>query len=175
MNDRLYKFNWNFIGDVSLGRPNLGGTTEVEIYRLFQYTLRDVLEEAYGTTQADRLLFKAGMLAGKEFFTRYLAPCASINDFIAKAQNALLEKSIGILRIEQADTASMRFTLTVTEDLDCSGLPEMSHGVCTYDEGFLSGLFESFTGTPFRATEIDCWCTGDRVCRFEVVPAVQDT
>ena len=39
--------------------------------------------------------------------------------------------------------------MTVSEDLDCSGLPELGYGVCVYDEGFISGILESFTGRPF--------------------------
>jgi predicted hydrocarbon binding protein len=56
--------------------------------------------------------------------------------------------------------------LTVDEDLDCSGLPELSYEICTYDEGLIAGVLESFAGVPFNVKEIDCWCTGDRTCRF---------
>ena len=27
-------------------------------------------------------------------------------------------------------------------------------------------LLESYTGRPFAVKEVDCWCTGDRTCRF---------
>ena len=67
MENRLYAFDWKYIGDMELGRPNLGKTARLEIYRLFQYTLRDVLETEYGTEQSDRLLYKAGFLAGPHF------------------------------------------------------------------------------------------------------------
>jgi predicted hydrocarbon binding protein len=40
--------------------------------------------------------------------------------------------------------------------------------VCNYDEGFIAGIFYKFTGQEFTAKEIDCWCSGDRTCRFEV-------
>ena len=70
---------------------------------------------------------------------------------------------MNILRIEQADLGKMAFTLTLAEDLDCSGLPAGDETVCTYDEGFLSG----YTGKNFSTKEVDCWCSGDRVCRFE--------
>ena len=52
MENRLYAFDWKYIGDMELGRPNLGKTARLEIYRLFQYTLRDVLETEYGTGQS---------------------------------------------------------------------------------------------------------------------------
>ena len=97
MENRLYAFDWKYIGDMELGRPNLGKTARLEIYRLFQYTLRDVLETEYGTEQSDRLLYKAGFLAGTEFCKRYVGECASFSDFVAKVQAALEEMNVGIL------------------------------------------------------------------------------
>lgn len=49
--------------------------------------------------------------------------------------------------------------------------------ICTYDEGFISSLLESFTGMLFQVKEIDCWCTGDRTCRFtaKTVPPLRGT
>ena len=34
MENRLYAFDWKYIGDIELGRPNLGKTARLEIYRL---------------------------------------------------------------------------------------------------------------------------------------------
>ena len=42
---RKYEFKWELLGDIEKGRPNLGNTTRLEVYRLMQYTLRDVLEQ----------------------------------------------------------------------------------------------------------------------------------
>ena len=36
------KFNWSMIGNIGEGRPNLGNTMDVSVYRLMQFTLRDV-------------------------------------------------------------------------------------------------------------------------------------
>lgn len=171
MEKRRYAFDWKFIGDPKLGRPHLGHTARLEMYRLFQYTLRDVLEDEYGTERADRLLHRAGFLAGTEFARRYIGSCPTFGDFVAKTQEQLEIMGVGILHVEKADMDRLAFTLTVAEDLDCSGLPDLGHVVCTYDEGFISGLFQFFTGRPFEAKEVDCWCTGDRTCRFDVRPA----
>lgn len=170
MSERFYKFSWDFVGDVQEGRPNLGNTTRIEVYRLFQYTMRDVLEETYGTEASDRLLYRAGHLAGKSFCEQFIGKKDSLNDFFNSVQQALLDLNIGILRIESADAGKAQFLLTVAEDLDCSGLPDMEHAVCTYDEGFIAGIFAYHTGQEFEVKEIDCWCTGDRTCRFEVRP-----
>ena len=166
--DRKYKFNWELLGDLKIGRPNLGDSTKVEVYRLFQYAFRDVMEQELGTEKTDELFFKAGKLAGEEFFLHYLQEeSTDFNSFVKNLQDKLKEMGIGVLRIEKSAPESGEFTLTVSEDLDCSGLPELDYEICTYDEGFISGILEKFTGKAFSVKEIDCWCTGDRTCRFE--------
>jgi predicted hydrocarbon binding protein len=173
MAERNYQFTWDFIGDVQLGRPNMGNMTRIEVYRLFQYTLRDVLEAEYGTEVSDRILYRAGYLAGKNFCQQCVGHYDDLNTFIGKVQQALLDFKIGILRIENSDLDKAHFLLTVAEDLDCSGLPDMGHAVCTYDEGFIAGIFNAHTGKDFDVKEIDCWCTGDRTCRFEITPRTE--
>lgn len=37
-------------------------------------------------------------------------------------------------------------------------------------EGFISGLLSAPTGKQFSVKKVDCWCSGDRVCRFDVKP-----
>ena len=78
---------------------------------------------------------------------------------------------IGILRIEKSDLEHGSFILTVSEDLECSGLPELHYEVCVYDEGFISGMLENFSGGRFIVKEIECWCTGGRTCRFTAAVA----
>jgi len=163
-----YKFAWQDIGDIDAGRPNLGPRVPVMAYRLLQYTLRDVLIAELGVDAANAILVKAGRHAGTHFCKNLLNQKTGFNEFIAQLQRVLKEQAIGILRIEKADQASMRFTLTVAEDLDCSGLPCTDEVVCQYDEGFIAGILEAYTGKPFRAREIDCWASGERVCRFDV-------
>ena len=38
-----------------------------------------------------------------------------------------------------------------------------------YDEGFIAGLLLSYSGEDFDVKEVDCWCSGGRVCRFTAV------
>ena len=82
-------------------------------------------------------------------------------------QKVLEESKIGILRLERFDPATGEATLTVGEDLDCSGLPITGETVCNYDEGFLAGVLKVYTKRNYVVTEVDCWATGSRVCRFE--------
>ncbi len=163
-----YNFTWSQLGDIAFGRPNLGDSTNVAIYRLMQYTMRAVLEKEYGSEQCRHLFVLAGKLAGTEFCKNILDTSLGFNQFIAELQKKLVELRIGILRIEDANMENLIFIVTVSEDLDCSGLPISGETVCDYDEGFLEGIFEVYTGKKFQVKEIDCWSTGDRTCRFTI-------
>jgi len=164
-------FEWSMIGDIGEGRPNLGPTMDVAVYRLMQFTMRDVLIARYGVEAADIVLYTAGELAGKEFCKALIEPGLDLRAFLQQVQTQLETLKIGILRVERFDLDTMEGAVTVAEDLDCSGLMVCEETICTYDEGFLSGLMSQYTGIPFTATEVDCWCSGDRVCRFEIHPA----
>ena len=166
MQERKYEFSWDLLGDLELGRPNLGKETRVEVYRLMQYTLRDILESRFGTEMADELFYAAGKTAGNAFYEHLLKGAEDVGAFVKKLQVALKELKIGILRIESMSDDAEKIVMTIDEDLDCSGLPETDFEVCVYDEGFISGILENFTGKSYLVKEIDCWCTGDRTCRF---------
>ena len=169
--DRKYKFSWELLGDVTQGRPNLGPNTRLEIYRLMQFCMRDVMEEELGTEKTDKLFFKAGYLAGTHFYEHYIPETTDINEFVKSLQTALRELAIGILRIEEFEQSTGKLLLTVSEDLDCSGLPELDFEICVYDEGFVAAILDRFTGKKYSVKEVDCWCTGDRTCRFLAAPA----
>ena len=170
---RKYKFDWDTTvgADMNLARPLLGPSTRVEVYRLFQFTLRDILEEKYGTETADSLFREAGVMAGREFFSKFLSNAKTASELAAKIQDSFNNFGIGIFRVENSKEDNSHFIFTVEEDLDCSGLPDTSDVICVYDEGFIQGVLESFSGKDFNVREIDCWCTGARICRFEAKAA----
>lgn len=164
-------FDWSMLGDISEGRPNLGQTMNVVVYRLMQFTLRDVLIRKVGVEEADRTFYEAGEEAGRQLYKNVLTKkTGSFDEFINELQQVLKELQVGILRVEAANLEELTFTLTVAEDLDCSGLPVCEEQICTYDEGFIQGILSAHTGRNFRVKEVDCWCSGDRVCRFDVKP-----
>lgn len=165
------RFDWSMIGDIAAGRPNLGSTMDVATYRLMQFTLRDVMIKQFGAESADRVLYEAGELAGREFCKALVTPTDDLSSFLKEVRDLLSDLKIGILRVEKMDLPGKTFTLTMAEDLDCSGLINCDETICTYDEGFIGGLLSQHIGTEFEAKEVDCWCTGSRICRFEVRPA----
>lgn len=58
------------------------------------------------------------------------------------------------------------FISTIEEDPDCSGLPASGETVCDYEEGFIAGILNTYTGETFDVKEIDCRASGGRVCGF---------
>jgi predicted hydrocarbon binding protein len=162
-------FKWTDLGDIEEGRPNLGPLMPVVVYRLFQYTLRDILIVEQGVEFANRIFRRSGWQAGWAFCENLLTPDLDFNAFLSQLQSRLRELNVGVLRVEKADLEKGEFTLTVAEDLDCSGLPMTDEVVCTYDEGFIAGILERYTGKPFNVKEIDCWASGGRICRFHAL------
>lgn len=164
----VYRFKWQDLGDIQEGRPNLGPSTTVAVYRLMQYTLRDVLIAKLDVQRANEILKEAGKLAGSEFCKNLLNIKLGPDEFLAELQDKMRTLNIGILRVEEADFNQMKLILTVSEDLDCSGLPVLGETVCDYDEGFIAGILHAYSGKEFDVTEIDCWASGGRTCRFAV-------
>jgi len=167
--DSRKTFQWDSLGDIKNGRGDLGEEMPVIIYRLMQFTLIDALSEELGLTKANDFFRKAGYVAGTEFANNVLDLKQDFESFISHLQETLKLLKVGILRMEFFNPEDGEIILTVAEDLDCSGLPITNESVCVYDEGFISGILEAYTGKKYNVLETDCWATGDRVCRFKGV------
>ncbi|MBU0754459.1 MAG: 4-vinyl reductase [Planctomycetes bacterium] len=165
--DESTLMTWKSLGDVNEGRPNLGEQTTVLTYRLFAFTMRDVLAEHYGEESARKHFREAGKKAGILFCRELLDTRAEFDPFLAELQQTLADLGIGILKLEEADLEKSEFTLSIYEDLDCSGLSNTDETVCDYDEGFIAGILEAYTGKEFKVREVDCWASGGRNCRFK--------
>jgi predicted hydrocarbon binding protein len=162
-------FSWERLGDIKEGRGNLGEGMPVLVYRLMQFTMVDVLTKELGREKANHYLREAGKLAGSEFARNTMDLKVDLNTFVADLQKSLKELKVGILRIESIDESAKNIILTVAEDLDCSGHPITDETVCDYDEGFIAGILNEYTGRVYNVKEIDCWASGDRVCRFKCI------
>ncbi len=147
-------------------RGNLGAELPVLIYRMLEYSLKDELIHRLGREEQIDIFRSAGKKAGEYFAKHFLNMDQPLDRFVSELQNKMETLKIGVLRIEDVDEASGKIILTVSEDADCSGLPILGETVCNYDEGFISGILSLYSGKPYQAIEVDCWATGDRVCRF---------
>lgn len=158
---------WDSVFSSEEGRKNLGNEMPVAVYRMFEYAMRDTLVETFGEEKMIEVFRAAGEKTGIEFCNRCLDISQPINDFMAQLQKTLMDLKIGVLRIEQFDADTGHAVLTVSEDLDCSGLPKIGETVCNYDEGFIAGILKTYTKKDYIVIEIDCWATGARECRFD--------
>ena len=156
----------DYLQNVTIGRGNLGDDIPLIVYRLLEYSLREQLIEELGKEGQIAVFRKAGYRAGVYFANHLLDLTLPFHLFVAQLQQQIAALRIGVLRIEDVDEKTGRIVLTVSEDADCSGLPLLGDAVCNYDEGFISGIFSTYTGKEYTAVEVDCWATGSRVCRF---------
>lgn len=165
--DDHHTFEWSKLGNIKEGRGDLGEEVPVSVYRLLEYSMNHVLSKEYGVEQANELFRKAGQLAGSELAKNILDLTAEQDAFVSQLQQVLKDLKIGILRVESPGEEDGKIIVTVAQDLDCSGLLPTNEIVCNYDEGFLAGILEAYTKKPYVVREIDCWASGDRVCRFQ--------
>lgn len=166
-NNTAFTFHPDMLGDLESGRKNLGDTMPVVVYRLLEYTMREALSKRFGNDTCVEVFRDAGKIAGTHFYQLFLSEAETVGALFSKWQTTFSEMKIGIVRVESLQDSGDA-VITVSEDLDCSGLPVLGSAVCHYDEGFIEGVMESFSGKNYHATEVDCWAKGDRVCRFEV-------
>jgi len=171
MKTENYDFAWDDLGNIEVGRPNLGTWASLLSYRLMEFCFRDVISKEVGMAKTIEIFAHAGKLAGRHFCNNILDKSLDFDAFIAQLKQKLIDLKIGVLRIEKSDLDTLKFVITVSEDLDCSGLPIFGQTVCDYDEGFIAGIFLEYTGREFNVKEVDCWATGDRTCRFDIRPS----
>lgn len=169
MNDLSGSFKWTDIGNIAKGRPALGNLMPIAVYRMFQYSFRSILEKNFGKDAIKHILVEAGRMSGMEFCRNILDVRLSPESFFEMLRQKMEEMGIALLRMEHVNFDNMIFILTLSEDLDCSGLPAAGEAVCNYNEGFIMGILETYTDRQFAVEETDCWSTGDGTCRFHVV------
>ena len=167
MEDRNVESLETFLNYDNQGRENLGDQLPVMVYRMLEYSLKLELRNRYDKETQIDIFRSAGRMSGEYFAKQFLDLNQPLNLFVSELQNKMQEFKIGVLRIESIDEESGKITLTVSEDADCSGLPVLGETVCNFDEGFISGILSLYSGKKYTAVEVDCWATGDRVCRFK--------
>jgi len=163
-------FSWEGLGDIKGGREKLGEYMPVLFYRLLEYTMLDVLVNEYGPEQAATLFFKAGHKAGMALAQNTINLNQDVDGFMVELKKVLQDNLLGILEIEEFNMEKLFFILTISQDLDCSGLESTGEVVCHYDEGLISGIMEAYTGKKFSVKEVDCWANGNGTCRFRGQP-----
>jgi len=162
-----FDLTWENLGNIEEGRPTFGTDCPVLIYRLLQFSLRNVIETELGEGKGGEFLYKAGQMAGKLIYDKFLADIKDLDKLLTKLADLLYELKVCTFRVEKSVPEKCEFVITAEEDLDCSGVPEIGWSICQFDEGFVSGILSVFTGKNVHCKEVDCWTTGERLCRIE--------
>ena len=79
------QFEWSMLGDIEEGRPNLGPMVHVSVYRLMQFTLRDILIRDFDVENADRIFFEAGKKAGQEYCKNILPQGGDLDGLVCRS------------------------------------------------------------------------------------------
>ncbi len=149
-------------------RPNLGNQIHLATYRMLHSSMRSALNGHFGARKVKLLLHEAGEIAGKELCLNLLDTRQDFYHFLSQLQHTLIELKIGILRIEKSDLEMLKFQFVIAEDLDNPKYPGPDFTYCDYEEGFITGIMTAYTNKEFTVKKVDCWTTGNRVCRYEV-------
>lgn len=159
-------FSWGRMGDIQEGRPTLGDEMPVAVYRLQQQAFMSTLVRNVGVVKADHFFIEAGRLAGSEFAMHKMVLEETPEVFIQHLKEVLFDLKIGVLNLEHFDIGTGNMAVTISNDLDCSGIANADRPICKFDEGFLAGILGAYTGECYHFEEIDCWSTGANTCRF---------
>ncbi len=159
-------FSWGRMGDIKAARPTMGEDMKVIVYRLLQQSLMDVLVRNVGTIKSDHYFIESGRLAGYEFAMHELTLEQTFEDFIKQLADTVFKLKIGILTLESYNADTGELSISIANDLDCSGISAQNQAICKFDEGFLAGLLGAFTGEDYDFKEVDCWGQGEGTCRF---------
>jgi len=80
------KFKWSDLGNIELGRPSLGSTTSVAVYRLMQFTLRDATIKHTDVKTAERIFYDAGYNSGKALYENLIGQPKDFGELVSKLQ-----------------------------------------------------------------------------------------
>ncbi|MCL2079507.1 MAG: 4-vinyl reductase [Oscillospiraceae bacterium] len=168
-------FTLDSLGDVAKWRGGLWEDIPLISYRLMQYSMLSVLTDEHGLEQANEYFRRAGHLAGLEFAENTLLLDTDFNTFVFDLQTTLKKLKIGILHIDSFDPDTYEIACTVCQDCDCGDLPVTNENVRIYDEGFIAGILEAFTGISYRVRKTNCCCaSGVMAYRFSSVSSLDN-
>jgi predicted hydrocarbon binding protein len=164
--DKHSDFFRDNLGAIKEGRGDLGSEMPVLVYRLMQYAMLYVLSISHGLEKANDYFRQAGFLVGSEFAKHTFNLSANFDTFVADLQKRMDELKIGILQMEAFNLETGDIIFTLEQYPDCLGLSITIENVCIYDEGFIAGILEAYTGKKYHVHKVDCWASDDKVCRF---------
>ena len=164
----IENFDINIIGDLQKGRPTLGNTMPVAVYRLMLYSIRAELMDRFGKDEANCILYHSGELAGKTIYLNFMSNVKNESELYISIEKLFLGARIGKFKVKKSNEKG-ELMFSMSEDLDCSGLAPDGETKCSIDEGIISGILSSYHKKPYITKEVGCWGTGEKSCFFKSV------
>ena len=159
------------IGDPAKGRPTLGRTIPVDMFRALRLIgIMEGLEDTIGKESVS-LVYNSGKYLGYGLGKAVMDQTGRDLTRYAEALAAKLkELGVGLLSIQELklDEGFVRFR--VEECITCAGMPVIGKPVCHFEAGFIGGVMEVFIGGGKTCVvkETKCNAMGDGTCEFEV-------
>jgi uncharacterized protein len=161
-------FDINIIGDLRKGRPTLGNSMSVAVYRLIVYSLRAELINRFGKEEVENIFYQSGQLIGETVHSSFMVNVNDESELYSSISSFFLNAKIGRFEVKKSyENGEMLFSLS--EDIDCSGLASDGETKCSIDEGIISGILSSFYQKTYITKEVGCWGTGEKSCFFKSV------
>ena len=87
----------DYLGYNCSGRGNLGEDVPVFVYRMLEYSLKEILSETYGKDVQVELFRRAGFKAGTFFARKVLDTGLEFNAFVAQLQQSRIYEFVEIV------------------------------------------------------------------------------
>lgn len=158
------------IGNPGAGRPILGPTVTVEMFRALR--LVGIMEGLDGTLgkDASALVYGSGKHVGLALGKAVLEKSGQdLNRYVQLVTAKLKELGVGLMSIPEIKLSEGFLKVRVDECITCAGMPNIGKAVCHFEGGLVSGVLEAFLGAGKKCLvkETKCWALGDTTCEFE--------
>lgn len=156
------------VGNPAKGRPTLGPTVPVELFRAVRLLgMMNGLDSMIG--DASTLVFSSGKEVGKHLGEQLAqAACGDLGTFVELTVKKFADLGIGKVSMAEARPEDGYLLIDVDECITCAGTEPIGRKLCHFEGGIVSAVISAFTERPNTVIETKCNGTGDGVCQFEV-------
>lgn len=155
------------VGDPVKGRPTLGPTVPIEMFRAMRLLgMMQGMDALIGN--ASSLVYSAGREVGKPIGAQ-LAEAArgDLGTFVELTAKKMADLGVGVVSLAAARPEDGYLLVDVNECITCSGIDPIGKKICHFEAGIISAVLEAFTRKANTVVETKCNATGDGVCQFE--------
>jgi len=131
--------------------------TSVFVYQMLQFIKLDASSDLNEDELTNGFLPQAGFLAGIKYAKKILNMDVKFDDFVRNLQDELKAIKIAYLRIEAFDLVTGDLVITIRHEFESCEIPIKNNNVFIYDESFITGILETYTGKKYEVHKMDSW------------------